>query len=183
MPPVLMRLFAWPMLPRAAAITSTLLVAWLIYMVARRALTGMVSRQRLSQPMARIVLRFTRWLMAPIVLLLVLHEAGFDIQGLWAPISAVLAMIAVAFVAVWSVVSNVLCTLLIIAFRPFRIGDRIELLEPTGTTGLKGTVIDLTFMHATLEEPPDEEGNLRVVKVPTSLFFQKAVRRTVPAHD
>ena len=78
------------------------------------------------------------------------------------------AMIAIGFVAVWSVLSNVSCTVIMLIARPFNIGDEIEFAgEP-----IKGRVVDLNFVYTTLQ---DEEGRLQ--QIPNNLFFQKMIKR------
>jgi len=66
------------------------------------------------------------------------------------------------------VLSNTLCTLMIMLFRPFGVGDEVEFTgEP-----VKGRVIDLNFIYTTLDA---DDGS--VLQVPNNLFFQKVVRR------
>jgi small-conductance mechanosensitive channel len=73
-------------------------------------------------------------------------------------------------VAVWSVVSNVLCSLLLLIIRPFQVGDTIEL----PTQSIKGKVINFTLMFTTLR---GDEGEL--VQIPNNLFFQMPLKRRI----
>jgi small-conductance mechanosensitive channel len=82
-------------------------------------------------------------------------------------LSAALALVAIGFFAVWSVLSNLLCALMLVVVKPFRVGDSIEVCGD----GLKGKVIDLNFAFVTLRE---EEGAL--IRVPNNQFFQKSIR-------
>ncbi len=111
---------------------------------------------------------FIKWGIFVLALLLILHNIGVQIGGIWALISTVLAMIAIGFVAVWSLLSNLSATLLILIFRPFEIGDTIEFVgEPT-----KGKVSRLSMMYTTLEESGGS-----VIQIPNNLIFQKVIRR------
>ena len=83
---------------------------------------------------------------------------------------------AVAFFAAWSVLSNIFCALLILATRPFRLNDRIELLESGDKPGLGGRVVDINFVHTTLHET-HADGSETVLQIPNSQFFQKITRR------
>jgi small-conductance mechanosensitive channel len=87
-------------------------------------------------------------------------------------LSTVLAMVAIGFVAVWSILSNTLCTIIIMIFRPFSVGDEIEFAGDP----VKGRVIDLNFFYTTLDA-----GDGSVLQVPNNMFFQKVVRRRVTA--
>lgn len=93
---------------------------------------------------------------------------GFDLGGMWTMFTTVGALVAVGFIAVWSVLSNWLCTFVILLTRPFSIGDEVEFAgEP-----VKGRVVDINFVYTTLHA---EDG--ASVQVPNNLFFQKVLRR------
>jgi small-conductance mechanosensitive channel len=103
-----------------------------------------------------------------ITAVLILTVFGVNLGGLWAIMSTILAMVAIGFVAVWSLLSNVSSTVIILFFRPFAIGDDLEFPgEP-----VKGKVVDLNFLYTTLRT---EDGAL--FQIPNNLFFQKALKR------
>ena len=111
---------------------------------------------------------FLKWGIFVVALLLVLHNFGVQIGGIWALISTVLAMIAIGFVAVWSMLSNFSATLLILILRPFEIGDHIEFVgEP-----VKGKVRKLGIAYTTLQEAGDT-----TLQIPNNIFFQRVLRR------
>ncbi len=100
--------------------------------------------------------------------ILILTVFGVNLGGLWAIMSTILAMVAIGFVAVWSLLSNVSSTVIILLFRPFSVGDELEFAgEP-----VKGKVVDLNFLYTTLRA---EDGML--IQIPNNLFFQKSVKR------
>lgn len=113
-----------------------------------------------------------RYLIMLAALVVVVEIMGFNIGGLWTALSAVLAMVAIGFVAVWSVLSNSMCTLLILITRPFQVGDVVEFAGET----VKGRVVDLNLIFTTLK---DEEGYF--YQVPNNMFFQKVIRRKAGA--
>lgn len=79
-----------------------------------------------------------------------------------------LALIATGFVALWSTLSNILCTIVILVTRPFRIGD-ILTFPPDG---ISGQVVDLSFFFTTLRTA--DGGS---ITVPNTMFFQRIVVR------
>lgn len=87
-------------------------------------------------------------------------------------IGGLLGLVAVGFVAVWSVVSNTLCTLLILMVRPFRVGDHLELPPDP----IRGTVVDMNLFFTQLQT---DDG--RSVQVPNNLFFQRILLRRAAA--
>ena len=116
-----------------------------------------------------------RWLIMGSALIFVLERLGVSATVLWTALSGFVAVAAVAFFAMWSVLSNLLCAGLIFTVGPFRIGDVVELVETLDKPGVKGRVIAINLLFTTLMEMPDAGGAL--VQVPNSQFFQKCVRR------
>ena len=110
--------------------------------------------------------------------LLMLERMGMSGRALWAAFTGFAAVGAVAFFAAWSVLSNLFCTMLIFATRPFRVHDTIEVLESGDKPGLKGRVRDINLVYTTLEELlPDGHLSGTVLQVPNNMFFQRIVRR------
>jgi small-conductance mechanosensitive channel len=105
----------------------------------------------------------------------VLERLGVSATILWTALSGFVAVAAVAFFAMWSVLSNLLCAVLIYTVGPFRIGDVVELVDTTDKPGIKGRVTAINLLFTTLIEPAELGGAL--VQVPNSQFFQKSVRR------
>lgn len=96
---------------------------------------------------------------------LISHFTELD---LFTVIAGTFALIATGFVALWSTLSNILCTILILVTRPFRIGDEVS-FPPDA---LEGQVIDLSFFFTTLRT---KDG--RFINVPNTTFFQRIVVR------
>ena len=59
---------------------------------------------------------------------------------------------------------------------PFRLGDRVEVLESAEKPGVRGRVVTINMLYTTLEDL--SEGNQgALLQIPNSLFFQKIIRR------
>ncbi|MBU4305671.1 MAG: mechanosensitive ion channel family protein [Candidatus Omnitrophica bacterium] len=93
---------------------------------------------------------------------------GVNIKNLWVSITGILAMIAVAFFAVWSLVGNILAGIIIFFTSPFKINDQIEILPDN----IKGEVLAINTFFTLIR---DAEENL--INVPNSLLFQKYVKK------
>ena len=87
-------------------------------------------------------------------------------------------MIAIGFIAVWSILSNILCSMMLVVFRNFDIGDEVEIVEPIGGVGLKGKVVGFNIMFTTLAESGEDVDPGMLTQVPNNIFFQKTLRRT-----
>jgi nitrate reductase NapE component/MFS family permease len=123
---------------------------------------------RLPESTTDLIRRWLRGALFVVTGLLLVAVGGWQISGLWTFLTTLLAMIAIGFVAVWSILSNLLATIVILIWRPFNIGDRIEVLPEA----LEGQVVDLSFMYTVLRA--DDGSKLAI---PNNFFAQKFIRR------
>lgn len=152
-------------LPVALAV---IIGAAIVNFVLGRGIKLIASRTSLKESDVLPIRNVLHWAVRIIAVVLVLGVFGFEIGGVWAMLSTVLAMVAIGFVAVWSLLSSPTSAFLILFFRPFQIGDDIEFPGET----VRGRVIDLNYFYTTLLA---EDGQL--LQVPNNLFFQKTLRR------
>jgi small-conductance mechanosensitive channel len=99
-----------------------------------------------------------------VVALIILGLWGLDVSGIWALLISAAAVIGVGFLAVWTIVSNITASLFLSVWRPFKLGQTVEVLPEN----LKGRVIDRNLMFTVLRDGED-----RVLQVPNNFFFQK----------
>lgn len=137
----------------------------------------LVAKGAISQTISRLLFIILKWILIVVFFLLILQQIGITIASVWTVISAMVAMIAIGFVAVWSVLSNILCTLMLLIFQPFRIGDEVEIVDPAMTTGLGGVVRNINLMFTTLRSSANDE--IIDTQIPNNLFFQKLIRRKI----
>ena len=152
-----------------------LAVAFVLQRIVARGLSRLGQRYPLPPELLVPVRGGLRWLIMGSALLFVLARLGVSATVLWTALSGFVAVAAVAFFAMWSVLSNLLCAVLIFTVGPFRIGDVVELVDTLDKPGVKGRVIAINLLFTTLLEVPEAGGAL--VQVPNSQFFQKSVRR------
>lgn len=156
----------------------TALIAFLIYLVFCRALKNAGAKGYFDHHLTIILGNITRVVLIVVVVLLSLGFFGVSVSAMWAVLSGILALVALGFVAVWSVLSNVLCSVLLIIFPPFRIGDEIEIQEPTSDFSVKGKVVSINMLMTSLEVSgganSDTDGD--IMRIPNNIFFQKYVR-------
>lgn len=105
--------------------------------------------------------------LAVFVLLLVLDLWGVGVGGLWTVLVSAATIIGVGFLATWAMVSNVTASLFLTVWRPFHLGDTVELLPEN----LKGRAVERNLMFTVLRE---DSGS--VLQIPNNLFFQKMFR-------
>jgi len=168
--------FNWLVL---SEIVLVIVVGLALYLLARRGIRSIESRHIVSLQSSLIITSVIKWAFIVTITLTCLNILGISATSLWASLSAVLMLVALGFVAVWSILSNASCALFLVIFSPFRIGDEIEIIEPAlldpQKPGLRGRVITISFIYTTVAET-DAEGNENLVHVPNNQFFQKAIR-------
>lgn len=146
----------------------------LTYLILKRTFKSLARKNIISLPIYSFMKSLIRYLILIFILLLSIHKIGINVTSIWATLLTVAGMIAIGFIAVWSVLSNIMCSIFIMTFKPFRLNDHIELIEPTGGSGLKGKVIKFNLMFTILEE-----NKKSIVHVPNNMFFQKSVRKQI----
>lgn len=165
-------------LPRLlAALPVALIVivaAFVVMFVVTRLLRLLAARTSLTEADLLPVRNILKWLIIIAAVLAILTVFGFQLGGVWTMLSTVLAMVAIGFVAVWSLISHTSATLLILVLRPFQVGDEIEFAGEA----VQGKVIDLNFFFTTLQT-----GEGQLVQIPNNLFFQKVLKRRPGTHS
>ncbi|MDX5151071.1 MAG: mechanosensitive ion channel family protein [Acidiferrobacterales bacterium] len=166
-------LYTAPFIKSAIAIVA----GYFLYILVCRALKKIAAKGFLDYQLRIILGGIVKWIIIVVVILLCLGFFGVSVGTLWAALSGVLALVAVGFIAVWSVLSNILCSILLIIFPPFRIGDEIEIQEPTSNFFVRGKVVGTNMMFTSLETTnPEDEADSTILRVPNNIFFQKYVR-------
>ena len=162
---------------KAIFVLIALIFCYIGYRLIRRSLHYTIEKKLLPQLIAKKLQNALRYLFVLIAVLLLLQQAGVSIGSVWTFVTALLAMIAVGFVAVWSVISNALCTLLLILTKPFRIGDVIDIIDTSNPSNfISGRAMNINMLYTTLMQTA-ESGQQVTVLVPNNIFFQKYIRR------
>lgn len=131
-------------------------------------------------PSASVLLgNFLRWAIWVCAILFMLELFGLPIRSLWAGVLSVALLVAIAFVASWSILANILSAVLMLTFSRARIGDIVELRDTKQEEGIRGKIIDINLFFVTLEElKPDLaiSEKLPVTQVPCHMFFFRVTR-------
>jgi small-conductance mechanosensitive channel len=90
-----------------------------------------------------------------------------DLKHVWVSATGLVALIAVAFVAVWSLVGNILAGVIIYFTSPFKIEDSIEVMPDE----IRGTVLAINTFYTVLMT---EDKNY--INIPNTLLFQKYIK-------
>lgn len=83
-------------------------------------------------------------------------------------LSSIFAVVGIALFAQWSILSNVTASMIIFFGFPYRVGDRIKVLDKDDD--MSGIIEEITMFHVILRR---DEGNM--ITYPNTLILQKAV--------
>ncbi len=122
---------------------------------------------RVSYETSRVVTRSVTAALWTVAAMLVLNLWGISMSGLWTLLVSTAAVIGVGFLAVWAMISNITASFFLTIWRPFQLGQTVELLPEN----LQGRVIGHNMMFTAIRE---EGGS--ILQVPNNLFFQKVFR-------
>jgi small-conductance mechanosensitive channel len=148
-------------------VIGAFVLSYLLKRPLRDSLRQLASRLRLPY---ETVLTTTRLLIGAlwiIVAMLVLEIWGVSVGGLWTLLVSVATIVGVGFLATWTMISNITASFFIALWRPFHLGDTIEMLPEN----LSGRVIDRNLMFVVVRE-----NGGAVIQIPNNLFFQKMFR-------
>jgi len=160
-------------IPATAAFgTVTIPIAAAIFIVTvtrtlRRLLRGIQPKLHMQPNVIDAITRIAAGALWICTGLLLINAWGISVSGLWTVLVSILTAIGVGFLAVWTMVSNVTASLFISIWRPFHIGENIEMLPE----GQRGRVTDRNLMFTVLHEADGTR-----LHVPNNFFFQKIFR-------
>lgn len=163
----------------ATALLVVLLAVLALHLLSRA--MQIVDRNQWLPPTVKVLTYgFLRWSIYLAVLLYVLELLGLPVKSLWAGLLSVALLVAIAFVAVWSVLSNILSAVLLLTFSRARIGDIVELKDTKQEEiGIRGKIIDINLFFVTIEEQFIDEkisDQPAMVQIPCHLFFYRVTR-------
>ena len=132
-------------------------------------LNHLQSRLNVTDKTNSIINRVIIAVLWTLTVVIVLDIWGIGLGGAWAVLVGAVTIIGVGFIATWAMTSNLTASLFLVFWRPFHVGQTVEILPEN----LKGCVVDRNLMFTTLRE---DSGS--VLQIPNSLFFQKIFRVT-----
>ncbi|MGR5323113.1 mechanosensitive ion channel domain-containing protein [Vibrio sp. DNB22_17_1] len=92
-------------------------------------------------------------------------------------LSSIFAVLGVAFIAQWSILSNITASFLIFFVFPYRVGDRIKVVDKD--EDICGEIQEISMFHVLIKH---DNGNL--ITYPNNLMLQKAILKlTAPKPD
>jgi small-conductance mechanosensitive channel len=157
------------LLPTIGVLVAAFATSYLIRRVLQDTLRRLMARLRLPYETVLTVSRVVTTVVWVLAATLVLEIWGISVGGLWTLLVSAATVIGVGFLATWTMVSNITASFFIAIWRPFHLGDTVEILPEN----LKGRVVDSNLMFLVVRE-----SNGALMHIPNNLFFQKMFRVT-----
>ncbi len=122
----------------------------------------------LNQARTRLVLKYVSIALFTIGIGALIFIWGVNFKEIGLLFSSVFAVIGVAMFATWSILSNVTAGIILFFSFPFKIGDRIRILD--GEFSEEADILDIKAFHLYLQKDNGE-----LVTYPNNLLLQKGV--------
>jgi small-conductance mechanosensitive channel len=155
------------MLATISLLIGAFVLSYLVKRPLQDSLRQLASRLRLPYETVLTTTRLLIALLWIVVATLVLEIWGVSVGGLWTLLVSAATIVGVGFLATWTMVSNITASFFIAVWRPFHLGDNVEILPEN----LAGRVIDANLMFVVVRE-----NSGAVIQIPNNLFFQKMFR-------
>lgn len=150
-----------------------LVLFWVLaFWLGSRLLRRLVRNLGISQSLGDLRVRYISRLMniglvfCCIVIACLIFGLGYSEVSVF--LSSIFAVVGVALFAQWSILSNVTASLIIFFSFPYRVGDRIKILDRDDD--MSGVIREISMFHVILRR---DDGN--TITYPNTLILQKAV--------
>ncbi len=146
--------------PRVGGVVVIILVFYILSKIIKRAIAKGSERLKLDRNITSLLLRISRITLIIFGAVTALGTLGFDVSALVAGLG--LIGFALGF-ALKDTISNLLSGILILLYKPFRVGNRIKI------SGYEGVVVSIDLRYTEL----DSEGSK--ILIPNSKLFTDPV--------
>jgi small-conductance mechanosensitive channel len=125
-------------------------------------------KKQVNEVRSRLVTRLISYFMFFVTISIMAISLGLGYQEVSLFVSSAFAVLGVALFAQWSILSNITAGVLIFFAFPYRIGDRIRIVEKD--EDMSGVIVEIALFHILIKR---ESGD--VMTYPNSLLLQKGV--------
>lgn len=146
----------------------TLIAAVVVYRLGKASINQITVTNQLNPSRAVLIYKVLGITVIAVTATLLVIIWRVDTDNLWLFATTVLGVIAIAFFAMWSMLSNVVAGIFLFTSNAFKLDDEIIILPDE----IQGVVVDIKTLFVVLE---DKDGN--TLHVPTNMFFQKITKK------
>ena len=121
-----------------------------------------------SESRTNLVKKYVNYLISALIIMVLISIWGIKSEQVFLFVSSVLTVIGVAFFAQWSILSNITAGIIVFFSFPFKIGDRIKIMDKDYP--IEATIIDIKSFYTLLKTSEGEE-----IALPNNLLLQKGI--------
>lgn len=154
------------LLYRGIMTLAVVVAAVVVNAALKKAVQRHLDRGRLKRSGATLLSRLIGGFVLLFTLLALSAVWGVGMENLWVALTGIIGLVAIGFFAVWSLLSNIVAGLLLVVTKPFRAGDRIQIVPD----GIEGEVVEIATLFVVLQL-----GEKGVMYLPNNMVFQKAI--------
>ncbi len=152
-----------------AILTIVIIVSLVILRyVFKKAAVGIAKRREINVQRTTLIVRYINTLASFVVLFAILLIWGVEPNQVAVVFSSVFAVIGIGLFAIWSILSNVTAGVILYFYYPFKIGDKIKILDKDFP--LIAVIEDIKAFQIHLRTDEDE-----LVTYPNNLILQKSI--------
>lgn len=151
-------------------VETTVLIAIyiIVFFVTKTVINNTLKNVQLQRARRKIIIKAIHLFTTIAALILLAAIWGLKQNEIAVFASSVLTVIGIAFVAQWSLLSNITSSIILFFNHPLKIGDQIKILDRDYP--FEGEISDLTYFYIHLITTEEE-----LITIPNSLLLQKAV--------
>lgn len=150
------------------ATVTTILVFVILRFVLRSIIKNFGRKAFFSEGRTNLVMKYTDYLINTLAIISLVAIWGVEGKQLVLVISSVLTIIGVAFFAQWSILSNVTAGIILFFSFPFKIGDKIRIMDKDFP--VEAEIEDIKSFYTLLKTAEGEE-----IAFPNNLLLQKGI--------
>lgn len=147
---------------------------WLVRRISNRTLQQLATSKGVTPARYSFIKRCVNVALLFIAFALFSISTGIGFGDVSLFLSSIFAVLGVALVAQWSILSNVTASFLIFFSFPYRIGHQIRVIDKD--EDISGEIIDISMFHVLIRH---KKGH--VIVYPNNLILQKGVIKLPPA--
>ncbi|NPB01140.1 MAG: mechanosensitive ion channel [Crenarchaeota archaeon] len=126
-------------------------------------------RLKIPKSSIEVIKKLVKWLILLIVMLVILHILNILKNVIAITMLIIGTLVFLAF-AGWSIMGNVTAGIVLMIWKPFKIGDRVEIIPEN----IVGKVEDITLMFTRIRTEQGDE-----VYIPNTLLMQKIIKTRI----
>jgi small-conductance mechanosensitive channel len=149
--------------------TAIVFVVFIVmHFFTRHGINNMLKKFHFTLQRRKITLRMINLLLTIVVVVFISAIWGVKQTDIVVFISSVMAILGIAFVAQWSLLSNITAGLILFFNHPLKIGDHIKILEKDFI--IEGIVNDITFFFIHIKTENKEK-----ITISNTVILQKTI--------